>query len=111
MPFKIVVVLPIDTCMAVLWLNTHCCIPVCIYALLHAGRAAEELVYGPDEMSTLNQRRIVTARRIVQKLTVASAMVDNSAIGPRTISTPTEIHGGQLLQIVDDRVRAFCFVS
>ena len=37
-----------------------------------AGRAAEELVYGPDEMSTMNQRRLVMARRIVQKLVRAA---------------------------------------
>ena len=70
-----------------------------------AGRAAEELVYGQDEMSTINQRRIVMARRIVQKLTVASAMVDNPDIGPRTISTPMRRGGKSLKQIVTNRVR------
>jgi hypothetical protein len=38
-----------------------------------AGRAGEELVYGPDEMSTVNQRRLVMARRIVQKLVLTVA--------------------------------------
>lgn len=70
----------------------------------HAGRAAEELIYGQDEMSTINQRRLVMARRIVQKLTVSSAMVDNIDIGPRTISSPTSGGGRALLQIVTDRV-------
>lgn len=70
----------------------------------YAGRAAEELIYGEDEMSTINQRRIVMARRIVQKLTVASAMVDNPAIGPRTISTPVRRGGGSLKQVVTNRV-------
>ncbi|KAL3160769.1 hypothetical protein ABBQ38_009182 [Trebouxia sp. C0009 RCD-2024] len=69
-----------------------------------AGRAAEELVYGEDEMSTINQRRIVMARRIVQKLTVAAAMVDNPDIGPRTISTPVRRGGKSLKQIVTNRV-------
>ncbi len=69
-----------------------------------AGRAAEELVYGQDEMSTINQRRLVLARRIVQKLTVASAMTDNPLIGPRTISTPFRRGGKSLKQIVSNRV-------
>lgn len=68
------------------------------------GRAAEELIYGEDEMSTINQRRIVMARRIVQKLTVAAAMVDNTAIGPRTISTPVRRGGKSMKQIVSNRV-------
>eukprot|EP00951_Prasinocladus_malaysianus_P047741 scaffold651765_cov42-Prasinocladus_malaysianus.AAC.1 len=53
-----------------------------------AGRAAEEAIYGQEEMSTINQRRLVMARRIVTKLVVASSMSDNPAIGPRTISIP-----------------------
>lgn len=72
--------------------------------MLCAGRAAEELVYGQDEMSTINQRRLVLARRIVQKLTVASAMTDNPIIGPRTISTPFRRGGKSLKQIVSNRV-------
>ena len=55
-------------------------------------------------MSTINQRRIVMARRIVQKLTVAAAMVDNPAIGPRTISTPVRRGGKSMKQIVTNRV-------
>lgn len=55
-------------------------------------------------MSTINQRRIVMARRIVQKLTVAAAMVDNPDIGPRTISTPVRRGGKSLKQIVTNRV-------
>lgn len=55
-------------------------------------------------MSTINQRRIVMARRIVQKLTVAAAMVDNPAIGPRTISTPVRKGGKSMKQIVTNRV-------
>ena len=69
-----------------------------------AGRAAEELLYSPEEMSTINQRRLVMARRIVQKLVVASAMSDNPQIGPRTISTPRRAGGKSLKQIVTDRV-------
>lgn len=61
-------------------------------------------MYGQDEMSTINQRRLVLARRIVQKLTVASAMTDNPVIGPRTISTPFRRGGKALKQIVSNRV-------
>ena len=50
--------------------------------------AAEELLYGPDEMSTMQQRRLVDARRIAQKLVVSAAMTQNAAIGPRSISVP-----------------------
>ena len=56
-------------------------------------------------MSTINQRRLVMARRIVQKLIVSSAMTDNPKIGPRTISTPRRAGGKSLKQIVTDRVR------
>ncbi|GAB4816210.1 hypothetical protein N2152v2_003256 [Parachlorella kessleri] len=63
-------------------------------------RAAEELVYGLDEMSTMNQRRLVTARRIVSKLVVSNAMTDNAAIGPRTVSIPSASGSRALKQIV-----------
>jgi len=49
--------------------------------------AAEELVYGPDEMSTLHQRHLANARRVAEKLVVSGAMTDHPAVGPRTIST------------------------
>lgn len=45
-------------------------------------------MYGEDEMSTIQQRRLVLARRIAQKLVASNAMTDNPAIGPRTISNP-----------------------
>lgn len=64
-----------------------------------AGRAAEELVFGADEMSTMQQRRLVDARRIVQKLVVSAAMTPNPAIGPRTISVPRKF-GGTVMQAV-----------
>jgi hypothetical protein len=69
-----------------------------------AGRAAEELLYGVDEMSTINQRRLVLARRIVQKLVVAGAMSDNPDVGPRTISTPKHTGAKALKQLVLSRV-------
>ncbi len=36
----------------------------------------------------MQQRRLIDARRIVQKLVVSAAMTPNPAIGPRTISVP-----------------------
>ena len=60
-----------------------------------AGRAAEELLYTQDEMSTINQRQMVVARMIVQKLTVHAAMTDNPSIGPRTIITPVKLGAGR----------------
>lgn len=65
-----------------------------------AGRAAEELMYGPEGMSTLNERRLVMARRIVQKLVVSNAMTDNPAIGPRTVSKPARRVGRSIVQAV-----------
>lgn len=50
--------------------------------------AAEEMIYGPDGMSTMQQRRLVDARRVVQKLVVSGAMTENPAVGPRTVSVP-----------------------
>lgn len=46
------------------------------------------------------------ARRIVQRLTVASATVDEADIGPGTISTPISEGGAKLKQHVPDRVTA-----
>ena len=77
----------------------HSCI-VC------AGRAAEELVYGADEMSTINQRRLVMARRIVQKLVVSADLHDNDELGPRTVSQPIVTGGSALMQLVPSRVRS-----
>ncbi len=58
-----------------------------------AGRAAEELVYGTEGMSSLNQRRLILARRIVQKLAVSNAMTDNAVIGTRVVSQPGRLCG------------------
>ena len=63
--------------------------PAIILSLVYLlPSAAEELIYGPEEMSTMQQRRLIDARRIVQKLVVSAAMSENPAIGPRTISVP-----------------------
>ena len=70
-----------------------------------AGRVAEELIYGADEVSTINQRRLVLARRIVTKLVAAAAMTDAPAIGPRTLTVPYFKGDKTLIQIFPRRVR------
>jgi cell division protease FtsH len=65
-----------------------------------AGRAAEELVFGPDELTTMQQRRLVLARRIVTKLVVSSAMDKTPEIGPRTLSLPRIQGTRSLMQLV-----------
>ena len=65
-----------------------------------AGRAAEELVFGPDELTTMQQRRLVLARRIATKLVVSSAMDATPEIGPRTLSLPRIQGSRSLMQIV-----------
>ena len=65
-----------------------------------AGRAAEEIYYGEDELSTMQQRRLVMARRIVTKLVVSTGMSPGDVIGPRTISAPKSTGGRALAQVV-----------
>lgn len=79
---------------------------MCLSGLGCAGRAAEELIYGEDEMSTINQRRLVMARRITTKLIVSGAMADSSQIGPRALSYPFDTGSRSLKQVVTKRVRA-----
>lgn len=70
-----------------------------------ASRAAEEMAFGPDEMSSINQRRLVMARRIVQKLIVSGNMDVVDGIGHQTISNPWQ-HGRSKIQVVQPRVTA-----
>jgi len=53
-----------------------------------AGRAGEELIYGEEDLSTMQQRRLVLARRIVTKLVVSTGMNPGDKIGPRSLSRP-----------------------
>lgn len=62
-------------------------------------------MYGGDEVSTINQRRLVIARRIVTKLVVSAAMTDIPEVGPRTVSIPFRHGTGSLKQIISKRVR------
>lgn len=65
-----------------------------------AGRAAEEIYYGEEELSTMQQRRLIMARRIVTKLVVSTGMSPGDVIGPRTIASPKSTGGRALAQIV-----------
>jgi len=62
-------------------------------------------MYGGDEVSTINQRRLVMARRIVTKLVVSGAMTDIPEVGPRTVSIPLRHGTRSLKQIISNRVR------
>jgi ATP-dependent Zn protease len=53
-----------------------------------AGRAAERLLLGEDEVSSLSMENINQARNIVHMLVLGGAMSDNPYIGPRMISQP-----------------------
>ena len=71
---------------------------------LAAGRAAEEVVYGRDEMSTINQRALAMARRIVQKLVVAGGLSASPALPPAPISVPVPMDDA-MGQVVPSHVR------
>lgn len=65
-----------------------------------AGRAAEEVYYGEEEMSTMQQRRLVMARRIVSKLVVSTGMSPGKKVGRRTLSIPRSQGSRSLAQVV-----------
>ena len=69
-----------------------------------AGRAAEELVYGADDMSTINQRSLAMARRIVQKLVVSGGLSGAPGLPPAPLSVPVPMDG-MVGQIVPRYVR------
>ena len=62
-----------------------------------AGRAAEEILLGVEELSSINQRRLMMARRIAEKLVLAGALHDSGDIGPRILSRKLEGIGSQTL--------------
>ena len=78
-----------------------------------AGRAGEEIIYGGDEVSTINQRRLVLARRIVSKLVVSNAMSDAPELADRMISHPVGSGGRSLRQIILRKVHSpfFCWAA
>ena len=51
-----------------------------------AGRAAERILLGDGQVSTLTLHYIAYARQIVLRLVMTSAMSEQSAIGPRTLA-------------------------
>ncbi|KAK9821639.1 hypothetical protein WJX74_002762 [Apatococcus lobatus] len=65
-----------------------------------AGRAAEELAYGLEEMTSINQGKLVLARRIVQKLVASAAL--NDELGPRTLAYDSGIKGRRKYLLVPE---------
>eukprot|EP01025_Chloroclados_australasicus_P056094 TRINITY_DN6893_c2_g1_i1.p2 TRINITY_DN6893_c2_g1~~TRINITY_DN6893_c2_g1_i1.p2 ORF type:complete len:362 (-),score=92.60 TRINITY_DN6893_c2_g1_i1:193-1194(-) len=65
-----------------------------------AGRAGEEIIYGKDEMSTINQRRLVMARRIVQKMVASTGMTDIEVLSDRTLAMPLHVSVRSLNQFI-----------
>lgn len=63
-----------------------------------APRAAEELYFGPENMSSMNQRQLVMARRIVQKMIASGNMDTVDGIGHQTITVPF-VHGRTKYQV------------
>ena len=72
-----------------------------------SGRAGEELVYGPEEMSTINQRKLEEARRIVTKLVLSGAMAgdDTRTLAPLDVTS----NGSQPVRLDPPEVCAFSF--
>ena len=62
-------------------------------------------MYGGDEVSTINQRRLVLARRIVTKLVVSNAMSDTPELADRMISHPVRHGERSLRQVILRKVR------
>ena len=61
-------------------------------------------MYGLDEMSTLNQRRISMARELASKMVVASAMGDSTLLRGRSMAVPIWNGGSTLQHIVPSEV-------
>eukprot|EP01024_Parvocaulis_polyphysoides_P009058 TRINITY_DN12761_c2_g4_i1.p1 TRINITY_DN12761_c2_g4~~TRINITY_DN12761_c2_g4_i1.p1 ORF type:complete len:125 (+),score=27.94 TRINITY_DN12761_c2_g4_i1:57-431(+) len=51
-------------------------------------------------MSTINQRRLVMARRIVQKMVASTGMTDVEILSDRTLAVPQHISGRSLNQFI-----------
>lgn len=61
-------------------------------------------MYGRDEMSTINQRALAMARRIVQKLVVAGGLSASPDLPPAPISVPVPMDDA-MGQVVPSHVR------
>ena len=53
-----------------------------------SARAAEVILFGPDELSSITMSNTEQARQTAQKLVVVAGMHENPRLGPRTISWP-----------------------
>ena len=62
-------------------------------------------MYGEDDMTTINQRKLALARSIAVKLVVSGAMNDVSQFSPRSLSVPFDSGANHLKQIIPHEVR------
>lgn len=56
-----------------------------------AGRAAERILLGEGEVSTLSLAYLSYARQLVLRLVLSSAMSKQGVIGPRTLTQPSRV--------------------
>lgn len=59
--------------------------------MILASRAGEEIIYGKEEMSTINQRKIAMARRIVQKLLISDNLELVPGMGHTMAFAPRQV--------------------
>ena len=66
-------------------------------------------MYGADDMTTINQKKLALARSIAVKLVVSGGMSENASFAPRTLSVPFDTGVNHLLQIIPAEVhQLFC---
>lgn len=68
-----------------------------------AGRAGEELLFGMDELSAMNEKRLITARAIAAKLCFFGSMRDDLVLGARALTRP-DFQGWRVEQTIPDTV-------
>lgn len=68
-----------------------------------AGRAGEEMLFGMDELSAMNEKRLITARAIAAKLCLFGSMRDDPVLGARALTRP-DFQGWRVEQTIPDTV-------
>ena len=63
-------------------------LPLCLRVQLMGSRAGEGLIYGLEEMSTVNESTLDRARQIAVKMVVTAGMCDDPALRNRTMTYP-----------------------
>lgn len=62
-------------------------------------------MYGEDDMTTINQKKLALARSIAVKLVVSGGMTEGPSFAPGTLSVPFDTGVNHLWQIVPPEVR------